>query len=106
MNKDIRRGNPNEKLSFGRTKNVLKRLSKYVLKYWYLFFVAIIFTLLSNQLSLLGPYYSGSAIDAIADVGGVDFALVKSNVIFSNFVGPAILNCFDLPSTILAPVAP
>lgn len=81
MNKDIRRGNPNEKLSFDRTKHVLKRLSKYVVRYWHLFFVAIIFTLISNQLSLLGPEYSGNAIDAITASGGVDFDGVWENII-------------------------
>ena len=81
MNKDIRRGNPNEKLSFDRTKHVLKRLSKYVVRYWHLFFVAIIFTLISNQLSLLGPEYSGNAIDAITASGGVNFDGVWENII-------------------------
>jgi len=81
LNKDIRRGNPNEKLSFDRTKNVLKRLGKYVLRYWYLFLVAIVFTLFSNQLSLLGPEYSGNAIDAITASGGVNFDSVWENVI-------------------------
>ncbi|MBE6654235.1 MAG: ABC transporter ATP-binding protein [Ruminococcaceae bacterium] len=51
------------------------------MKYWYLFLVAIALTLLSNQLSLLGPEYSGEAIDAIANENGVDFAAVKENVI-------------------------
>ena len=37
-------------------------------------------TLLSNQLALLGPKYSGEAIDAIARVGGVDFDGVWYNV--------------------------
>ncbi len=81
MNRDIRRGTPNEKLSLERTKNVLKRLSKYILAHWQLFVVAIILTLLSNQLSLLGPEYSGNAIDAITADSGVDFATVWENVI-------------------------
>ena len=81
MNKDIRRGKPNEKLSFDRTKHVLKRLGKYVLRYWHLFLVAIIFTLISNQLSLLGPEYSGNAIDAITASGGVDFDGVWENIV-------------------------
>ena len=75
-------------------KGTFIRLCTYVAKCWYLFIPAIIFTLLSNQLSLLGPYYSGSAIDAIADVGGVDFALVKSNVIkmLVCYLGSAVLS--------------
>ena len=48
-----------------------------MLKYWHLFLFAIIITLLSNQLSLMGPEFSGSAIDAISAEGGVDFAAVK-----------------------------
>ena len=46
-------------------KGTFKRLAGYVLKEWRLFFLAIALTLLSNQLSLLGPLYSGEAIDAI-----------------------------------------
>ncbi len=60
---------------------ILLRLVKYVLKYWYLFLVAIALTLFSNQLSLLGPRYSGNAIDAIASPGGVNFSLVWENVV-------------------------
>ena len=43
------------------------RLSKYVLHQWPLFIFALILTLGANQLSLLGPKYSGEAIDAIAN---------------------------------------
>ena len=81
MNRDIRRGTPHEKLTPKRTKNVLKRLSKYVMAHWKLFIIAVIFTLLSNQLSLLGPEYSGNAIDAITGEGGVDFDAVWYNVV-------------------------
>ncbi|MBQ7875576.1 MAG: ABC transporter ATP-binding protein [Oscillospiraceae bacterium] len=62
------------------TKGILLRLGKYVFKQWPLFLSAIAFTLLSNQLSLLGPKYSGAAIDAIELSGGVDFAAVWENV--------------------------
>lgn len=61
--------------------NVLVRLCGYVLHYWYLFALAIALTLLSNQLSLLGPKYSGDAIDAIAQKNGVDFEAVSFNVV-------------------------
>ena len=57
------------------------RLGKYVFAQWHLFIPAVIFTLLSNQLSLLGPRYSGAAIDAIELSSGVDFAIVTENVI-------------------------
>ena len=63
------------------TKAILIRLGKYVLHEWPLFFSAVIFTLLSNQLSLLGPKYSGAAIDAISLSGGNDLAAVWENVI-------------------------
>lgn len=63
------------------TKGIFLRLCGYVLKYWYIFIPAVLFTLLSNQLSLLGPKYSGEAIDALALPGGVDFAIVKSSII-------------------------
>lgn len=62
-------------------KGIFLRLCGYVLRYWYLFIPAVVLTLLSNQLSLLGPRYSGDAIDAIAEVGGVDFPEVWDNVI-------------------------
>ena len=46
-------------------KSLLLRLGGYVFNQWYLFIPALIMTLFSNQLSLLGPKYSGKAIDAI-----------------------------------------
>ncbi len=78
--------NPNkhvsgEVLSKKNTKSVLLRLSKYVWQYWPLFLTAMVLTLLSNQLSLLGPKYSGEAIDAISAPGKVAFATVKLNIV-------------------------
>lgn len=63
------------------TKGILIRLGKYVFKEWPLFISAVIFTLLSNQLSLLGPKYSGAAIDAVGLSGGTDFDAVFENVV-------------------------
>ncbi|MEE1042501.1 MAG: ABC transporter ATP-binding protein, partial [Clostridia bacterium] len=63
------------------TKGVLLRLLGYMAKYWYLFVLAIGLTLFSNQLALLGPKYSGEAIDALSGKGGVNFVLVKENVV-------------------------
>lgn len=57
------------------------RLGKYMLKYWPLFLLAIVLTLASNQLSLMGPKYSGDALDAIAAEGGVQFDIVWDNVV-------------------------
>ncbi len=62
-------------------KGTFIRLCGYVLKYWYLFIPAILLTLLSNQLSLLGPLYSGEAIDAIVDKDGIQYAIVQSKVV-------------------------
>ncbi len=64
-----------------RNNRMFIRLSKYVLEQWPLFIPALALTLLSNQLSLLGPRFSGKAIDAIETVGGVDFPAVWKNVL-------------------------
>lgn len=61
---------------------ILGRLLRYVLRYWYLVIVAIALTLVSNQLSLMGPKYSGEAIDALAALNGVDVAVVRENLIY------------------------
>ena len=83
-----------EKLSRDRTKHVLLRMSKYILQYWPLFLLAIVLTLVSNQLSLMGPNFSGEAIDAIAAKGGVQFDAVWTNVIkmLICYVASAILS--------------
>lgn len=70
-----------KKLDRKTAKSIFLRLCGYILKYWYLFIPAVILTLFSNQLSLLGPKYSGEAIDALALAGGVDFDAVWHNVI-------------------------
>ena len=64
-----------------RKTGIFLRLSKYVIELWPLFIPAVLLTLLSNQLSLMGPKYSGAAIDAIELEGGVDFASVWDNVL-------------------------
>ena len=61
-------------------KGVFIRLSKYVLAQWPLFILALALTLISNQLSLMGPRFSGAAIDAIELKKGVDFATVWENI--------------------------
>lgn len=70
-----------QKLDRKTARGVMLRLGGYMLKHWPLFIIAIILTLVSNQLSLLGPKYSGDAIDAIAAAGGVKFNLVWPSVI-------------------------
>ena len=62
-------------------KGVFIRLSKYVLQQWPLFIIALALTLTANQLSLLGPKYSGAAIDAIEFEAGVDFSAVWENIL-------------------------
>ena len=73
--------NEKKKLDRKTVKSVFLRLCTYVLGYWYLFIPAVLLTLFSNQLSLLGPKYSGEAIDALAKASGVDFPAVWENVI-------------------------
>lgn len=70
----------NQKLDRKAAGKVFRRLVGYVLKEWPLFLCAIALTLISNQLSLLGPEFSGNAIDAIAEKGGVNFPVVWENV--------------------------
>lgn len=72
-------GNNNKKVK--DFKGTFKRLCGYVLKYWHLFLPAILLTLLSNQLSLLGPKYSGEAIDAIVAKGGIRYDILQIKVI-------------------------
>ncbi len=71
----------NQKTSAKKVRGVFIRLCGYVFRYWYLFIPAVVFTLLSNQLSLLGPMFSGDAINAITADGGVDFDAVKYNTL-------------------------
>ena len=71
----------NKKLDKKTAMHVIRRLSKYVLKHKLMFLAAIILTLVSNQLSLMGPMFTGSAVDAMTGKGEVDFAAVKENVI-------------------------
>ena len=77
--------NPNkhstEQLGGRRAGGIFLRLGAYVIRQWPLFIPAIIMTLVSNHLALLGPSYSGAALDAIEREGGVDFPSVYGNVI-------------------------
>ena len=66
-------------------KGIFIRLSKYVFRQWPLFITALLLTLGANQLSLLGPRYSGAAIDAIALPTGVDGPEVWRNISFMIF---------------------
>ena len=75
-------------------RGIFIRLSKYVLEQWPLFILALSLTLGSNQLSLLGPKYSGAALDAIELESGVDFPTVWENIV-------RMLGCY-LVSALLA----
>ena len=63
-------------------RGIFLRLSRYVLQQWPLFITALILTLVANMLSLLGPRYSGAAIDAIELDSGVNFPAVWENITF------------------------
>ncbi len=69
-----------KKLKPENKKGIFIRLSKYVLEQWPLFIPAVCLTLASNQLALMGPRYSGAAIDAIESETGVDFPAVWENI--------------------------
>ncbi len=69
-----------KKVKTKNKKGILIRLGKYVLEQWPLFILAICLTLGSNQLSLMGPKYSGAAIDAIESEAGVNFPVVWENI--------------------------
>ncbi len=75
-------------------RGIILRLSRYILQHWYLFIPAVLLTLLSNQLALMGPYYSGAAIDAISQSLNVDFPTVWDNVIrmIICYAGSAVLS--------------
>ena len=70
----------NKKINPKNKKGIFIRLSKYVLQQWPLFILALALTLGSNQLALLGPRFSGAAIDAIELKSGVYFPAVWQNI--------------------------
>ena len=51
-----------QKLDRKTARSVMLRLGGYMLKHWLLFITAIILTLVSNQLSLLGPNTPGTPL--------------------------------------------
>ena len=77
-------------------RGVMIRLGRYILKQWHLFIPAVILTLVSNQMALLGPRYSGAAIDAISLSDRVDFPAVWDNVIkmIICYAGSAVISYF------------
>lgn len=87
-------GAEQEELPRGKRGHILMRMGRYIFHSWPLFLLAVALTLLSNQLSLMGPMYSGEAIDAIADPGGVNFALAWENIVWMLicYVASAVLS--------------
>ncbi len=81
MNNNPNKNAPPQKLGKRETGKILVRLLRYMLSHWYLLLLAIALTLISNQLSLLGPEFSGNAIDAMDTPAGVDYATVVDNVV-------------------------
>ncbi|MDP4132944.1 MAG: ABC transporter ATP-binding protein [Bacillota bacterium] len=57
----------------GKPKKIFRRLLKYAGLYKWAFLFALLLSIISNLLSLVGPKLSGSAIDAIGGRGSVDF---------------------------------
>lgn len=77
------RGKPNKSY-------LLRRLWRYFRPYKWMLALAIVLTIVSNVLALIGPKLSGLAIDAIEPgVGRVDFATVfRSPAIWSFCTSP------------------
>ena len=68
----------------GRAKNkkaTLLRLLRYMMHFQWLLLLALLLTLASNTLALIGPRLSGAAINCIAREEGVDFAGVGHYVL-------------------------
>ncbi len=76
---------------------IMGRLMRYMLKYWPIVIVALAFTLLSNQLALMGPNYLGDALDAIVNEKGlpVEEAL---GIVWYNFYG--MLICYAVSAVL------
>ncbi len=59
-----------------KTTQILSRLWKYLYKFKFLLFAALIMTVTSNLLALAGPSLAGNAVNAIVGIGQVDFQTV------------------------------
>ena len=71
-----RRGGMGGRHSFDRPRDkkaALARLGRYLLHFKWPLLLAVVMTLASNVLSMVGPKLSGAAIDAITDPAGVQF---------------------------------
>lgn len=59
-----------------KTTQILSRLWKYLYKFKFLLFAALVMTVTSNLLALAGPSLAGNAVNAIVGIGQVDFQTV------------------------------
>lgn len=75
-------------------RKTLARLLSYLLQHPWMFSAALLLTLGSNLLALVGPALSGRAIDAISGAGSVDFPAV--------FYYCALMLAFYLASSLLS----
>ncbi len=72
--------NKKNNVSDKKTKShTFLRLLGYIFKQWPLALIAVILSVLSNYLALIGPRYLGNAIDAISSPKGVDIDIVIYN---------------------------
>ncbi len=88
------RNNPNRmseapKQSAKLRRRLLARLLTYILHYWPMALGALIMTVVSNQLALMGPDYLGNALNAIENKAGV-----QMSVVWESFY--AMLICYAL----------
>ena len=72
-------GDNSPRLDRKTRRHVIWRLLGYMMKHWPIVIIALILTLLSNQLALMGPDFLGDAVDAIAAEGGVRMDTVMYN---------------------------
>ncbi len=78
-----------------RHQGTLRRLSEYLLRYKGLLALALLLTIGSNLLALIGPMLSGAAIDAMAQgPGGVDFdrVFLYAGLMLGFYLGSSILS--------------
>ncbi len=92
------RNNPNRmseapKQSAKVRRKLLARLLTYVLRYWPLAVGALVMTVVSNQLALMGPDYLGRALDAIENKAGV-----QMDAVWENFY--AMLICYAVSAVL------
>lgn len=92
MNKNNKDGLPSSKIT--EKKHTLKRVMSYLLEYKFLMLVAVLLSIGSNMLALIGPMLSGYAIDSInLGKGAVNFSKVfyYCGIMVGFYIASAIL---------------